>query len=49
MNNIIWLVLVILTTVFWVATCLLYKTGARDREEKHICLKFSVCIGFVFL
>lgn len=48
MNTSIWLLFVILTTVFWVATCLLYKTGARGREEKHICLKFSVCIGFVF-
>ena len=32
----------------WSATSLLYKAGVRDGKEKHICLKYSVCIGIVF-
>ena len=32
----------------WSASCLLYKAGVHDEKEKHICLKFSVCVGLVF-
>ncbi len=32
----------------WSATGLLYKAGVHDEKEKHICLKFSVCVGLVF-
>ena len=44
----IWLLLVIGAILMWSATGLLYKVGARDGEEEHICLKYSVCIGIVF-
>jgi EamA-like transporter family. len=40
------LVLVAAAILMWAATSLLYKVGVN--EEKHICLKFSVCVGIVF-
>lgn len=48
MDNAIWLMLVVMTALAWSATSLLYKAGVRDKEEEHICLKYSVCIGLVF-
>lgn len=47
MNNIVWLTLVIMAILMWAASGLLYKAGAH-KEDDHICLKFSVCIGIVF-
>jgi hypothetical protein len=44
----IWLALVVATILTWSATSLLYKAGVRDKNEKYICLKYSVCIGLVF-
>lgn len=33
----------------WSVTSLLYKAGVHKEDgEKHICLKYSVCIGIVF-
>jgi len=43
-----WLLCVILAIVMWSATSLLYKTGIHGAKEKHLCLKYSVCIGIVF-
>ena len=43
-----WLLFVALATIMWAATSLLYKTGIYDGGERHICLKYSVCIGLVF-
>lgn len=48
MNSIIWLFLVVAAILMWSSTCLLYKAGAHDVNEVHICMKFSVCIGVVF-
>ena len=48
MNSIIWLFLVVAAILMWSSTCLLYKAGAHDVNEEHICMKFSVCIGIVF-
>ena len=48
MNGAIWLLLVALTILTWSATSLLYKAGVRDKDEKYICLKYSICIGLVF-
>lgn len=45
----IWLLLVVLAVVMWSSTSLLYKAGAHDGKEEHICLKYSVCVGIVFL
>ena len=44
----IWLLFVVLAIMMWSSTCLLYKAGVHDENEKHICLKYSVCIGIVF-
>ena len=49
MNSYIWLILIILAILMWSSTSLLYKAGVHDGKEEHICLKFSVCIGIVFL
>ena len=49
MGNATWLLFVVLTIVMWSATSLLYKAGVRDGKEEHICLKYSICIGVVFL
>lgn len=49
MNNPAWLLFVLLAILLWSATSLLYKVGARGEKEEHVCLKFSVCIGMVFL
>ena len=43
-----WLLCVILAIAMWAATSLLYKAGIHGGEEKHLCLKYSVCIGIVF-
>ena len=48
MDSTIWLLLVIVTIIAWSATTLLYKAGARDKNEEHICFKYSICIGLVF-
>ena len=48
MNNIVWLIIVVVAILMWSASCLLYKAGVHDEKEKHICLKFSVCVGLVF-
>ena len=48
MNNPAWLLFVLLTILLWSATSLLYKAGARGKNEDHVCLKFSVCVGMVF-
>lgn len=48
MNNIVWLIFVVAAILMWSATGLLYKAGVHDEKEKHICLKFSVCVGLVF-
>ena len=48
MNNAIWLIFVIITAFAWSSTDLLYKRGAGDGKEEHICLKYSVGIGLVF-
>ena len=49
MDNMIWLLLVVMSILMWSATSLLYKAGihAEDKEE-HISLKYSVCVGIVF-
>ena len=44
----IWLLLVVGAILMWSATSLLYKAGAHDGKEEHICLKYSVCVGIVF-
>jgi drug/metabolite transporter (DMT)-like permease len=44
----IWLLLVVGAILMWSATSLLYKAGAHDGKEEHICLKYSVCVGLVF-
>lgn len=44
----IWLLLVVAAILMWSATGLLYKAGVHDGKEKHICLKYSVCVGIVF-
>ena len=49
MNTAVWLLFVILAILMWAATSLLYKAGVRDGKEEHICLKYSICIGVVFL
>lgn len=49
MGNATWLLFVVLTIAMWSATSLLYKAGVRDGKEEHICLKYSICIGVVFL
>ena len=43
-----WLLLVVGAILMWSATSLLYKAGAHDGKEEHICLKYSVCVGIVF-
>lgn len=43
-----WLLFVFLAIIMWSATSLLYKSGIHGGKEKHICLKYSVCIGMVF-
>lgn len=43
-----WLLCVILAIAMWAATSLLYKAGIHGGKEKHLCLKYSVCIGMVF-
>ena len=48
MDSTIWLLLVVGTIVAWSATTLFYKAGVRDKNEKHICMKYSICIGLVF-
>ena len=48
MTNPVWLVLVLMAILLWSATSLLYKAGARDGNESHISLKYSVCVGMVF-
>lgn len=48
MDSVAWLIFVVLTILMWSATSLFYKAGVRDGKEKHICLKYSVCIGIVF-
>ena len=49
MDNALWLLFVVLAILMWAATSLLYKAGVHDGKEEHICLKYSVCIGIVFL
>lgn len=49
MDNALWLLFVVLAILMWAATSLLYKAGIHDGKEEHICLKYSVCIGIVFL
>ena len=39
---------VTLAILMWAATSLLYKGDIHDGKEKHIYLKYSVCIGIVF-
>ena len=46
--NIMWLMSVTLAILLWATTSLLYKRGIHDGKEKHICLKYSVCVGIVF-
>ena len=48
MTNPVWLVFVLMAILLWSTTSLLYKAGARDGNESHICLKNSVCVGMVF-
>ena len=48
MTNPVWLVFVLMAILLWSTTSLLYKAGARDGNESHICLKYSVCVGMVF-
>lgn len=48
MNSAVWLILVVMAAVMWASTSLLYKAGVPADREEHLCLKFSVCIGFVF-
>ena len=48
MQNTIWLFYVTMAILLWVASCLLYKVGVYDKNEKYVCLKFSICIGLVF-
>lgn len=48
LNSAVWLLCVVLAIVMWAATSLLYKAGIGDGKEEHICLKYTVCIGFVF-
>ena len=48
MDNATWLLFVVLTVIAWSATSLLYKAGVRNENEEHICMKYSICIGFVF-
>ena len=48
MNNIVWLLFVVAAILMWSSSSLLYKAGVHDEKEKHICLKFSVCVGLVF-
>ena len=47
MTNPVWLVFVLMAILLWSTTSLLYKAGARDGNESHICLKYSVCVGMV--
>ena len=49
MNSPIWLLLVIMAILMWSATSLLYKAGVHGDKEEHICLKYAVCVGIVFL
>lgn len=52
MNSIIWLLLVVMVILMQAATSLLYKAGAHASagvREEHIDLKYSVCVGMVFL
>lgn len=32
----------------WTATDLFYRAGVRDENEVGTCLKYSICVGFVF-
>ena len=48
MTNPVWLVFVLMATLLWSTTSLLYKAGARDGNESHICLKYSVCVGMEY-
>ena len=48
MDNLIWLLLVVMAIVMWSSTSLLYKAGIHKDKEEHICLKYSVCVGTVF-
>lgn len=48
MNSVLWFSFIALTIVSWTATNLLYKAGVRNEGEKHICLKYSICVGLVF-
>ena len=48
----IWLLLVVMVILMQAATSLLYKAGAHASagvREEHIDLKYSVCVGTVFL
>lgn len=48
----IWLLLVVMVILMQAATSLLYKAGAHASagvRERHIDLKYSVCVGTVFL
>ncbi|MBQ3427036.1 MAG: hypothetical protein IJH37_07835 [Clostridia bacterium] len=44
-----WLLLVFLAILSWSTTSMLYKAGVHKDNEEHVCLKYSVCIGTVFL
>ena len=48
MTNPVWLVFVLMAILLWSTTSLLYKAGARDGNESHICLKYSVCVGMEY-
>lgn len=49
MDEFIWIFCTIMAILCWTATSLLYKSSMHRNNEKHICLKYALSVGFVFL
>lgn len=49
MQSSIWLMSIIMAILLWASTSLLYKAGISGNKEEHICLKYSICVGIVFI
>ncbi|MCR4904191.1 MAG: hypothetical protein K6A23_15135, partial [Butyrivibrio sp.] len=47
MDKTIWLICTAMAIILWSSTSLLYKAGINRKNEKYVCLKYTVSVGFV--
>lgn len=47
MDKTIWIICTAMAIILWSSTSLLYKAGIHRKNEKYVCLKYTVSVGVV--